>query len=229
MNKLLDNIRSLAVVAPHPDDESLGCAGLIALAREEAIPVVLIIASDGTGSHPKSRTYPPDRLRRLRAREVRNAAEILGVPEYSIYFLGLRDTAIPHHSRDREFIDARGRIAAILRRAVADTLAVTHRGEPHRDHRACYHIARSAAATLDCRIRLLEYRIWSHAPAAMLCDRIIHSLEISAVLESKREAIACHRSQTTDLIDDDLAGFRLSSADIARLSGPRELFEERRR
>ena len=48
----------LVVIAPHPDDESLACGGLIAEAHAEGRPVRVVIVSDGTGSHPASKTYP---------------------------------------------------------------------------------------------------------------------------------------------------------------------------
>jgi LmbE family N-acetylglucosaminyl deacetylase len=229
MSKLLEEIRSLAVVALHPDDETLGCGGLIAIRREKAIPVTLIFVSDGTGSHPRSQAFPPERLRQLRAREAQCAAQILGVPERAIAFFGLRDTAVPRHSRDDEFLAVADRIVSMLKDAETDTVAVTHRREPHSDHRACYHLARKAVERLACEIRILEYRVWLPASAAISRNCVLHSLEISPVLDRKRAAVACYRSQTTDLIDDDPNGFRLSSADISRLSGPQEYFEEQDR
>src|ERR1700744_5936492 len=67
------------IVAPHPDDESLGCGALIAAACAEGRPVRLVVLSDGVGSHPNSVRYPPSRLRALREVEVRKAASVLGM------------------------------------------------------------------------------------------------------------------------------------------------------
>ncbi len=55
--------RPFVVVAPHPDDESLACGGLIADACRQGLRGKVVIVSDGVGSHPNSRAYPPDRLR----------------------------------------------------------------------------------------------------------------------------------------------------------------------
>ena len=61
------------VIAPHPDDESLACGGLIAEACREGLKRKVVIVSDGAGSHPNSKAYPPDRLRALREAEARRA------------------------------------------------------------------------------------------------------------------------------------------------------------
>jgi LmbE family N-acetylglucosaminyl deacetylase len=54
--------RPFIVIAPHPDDESLECGGLIADACEQGLRAKVVIVSDGAGSHPNSKAYPPDRL-----------------------------------------------------------------------------------------------------------------------------------------------------------------------
>ena len=70
--------RPFIVVAPHPDDESLACGGLIADACRQGLRGTVVIVSDGVGSHPNSKAYPPDRLRSLREGEARRAARSLG-------------------------------------------------------------------------------------------------------------------------------------------------------
>src|ERR1700744_3098512 len=74
------------VLAPHPDDESLGCGGLIAACVAAGRMPLVAILTDGVGSHPNSRTYPPDRLREVRTQEVRQAVGFLGLPPDRIVF-----------------------------------------------------------------------------------------------------------------------------------------------
>jgi hypothetical protein len=49
-------------------------------------------------------------------------------------------------------------------------------------------------------------------------------LDTTRHLPAKRRAIAAHRSQTTDLIDDDPNGFRLPDEFLALFTRPFEVF-----
>jgi LmbE family N-acetylglucosaminyl deacetylase len=64
---------SVVVVAPHPDDESIACGGLIGLLARRSVVVNIIVDTDGCGSHPNSFDYPPARLAKLRAEETLSA------------------------------------------------------------------------------------------------------------------------------------------------------------
>ena len=54
-------------------------------------------------------------------------------------------------------------------------------------------------------------------------------LDIGAVVELKQQAIAAYRSQTTDLIDDDPEGFRLTDVMLANFTRPWEVYFEAER
>jgi LmbE family N-acetylglucosaminyl deacetylase len=81
--------RPFIVVAPHPDDESLACGGLIADACRQGLPGKVVIVSDGAGSHPNSKAYPPDRLMALRKEEAKRAGSELGLKPEDMLFLNL--------------------------------------------------------------------------------------------------------------------------------------------
>ena len=80
---------SLIVVAPHPDDDVLGCGALIARVAPH-LPVRVIYVTDGAASHDGSPTYPPQRLRDVREREARRGLRRLGVKTPPL-FLGWPD------------------------------------------------------------------------------------------------------------------------------------------
>ena len=211
----------LLVVAPHPDDESLGCGGAIALAGRSGRRVAVIVVSDGAGSHPNSRLYPPQRLTAVRCDETREALACLGLPPESVSFLDLPDGAVPSSSPA-----AVAAIRAAAERVAAGAIFVTSPLDPHCDHQAAHALARQAAADVGCA--LYVYPIWSRTlPGETMLDVEAPDgfrLAIADVLDPKRRAIAAHRSQASDLIPDDPAGFRLVPAMIARFLQPFEPF-----
>jgi LmbE family N-acetylglucosaminyl deacetylase len=93
---------SIVVFAPHPDDEVIGCAGIImkALARGARVRVVDITSGDGFDAaaagltHKKINQVGPDdflALSRLRETQSRNALEILGGKAEDLILLGYPD------------------------------------------------------------------------------------------------------------------------------------------
>src|ERR1700722_14882232 len=75
------------IIAPHADDESLGCGGLIAACCQAGHPPVVVIFTDGGMSHPGSKSFPRDKLIRLRETEAREAVSSLGLPGDRLIFL----------------------------------------------------------------------------------------------------------------------------------------------
>jgi LmbE family N-acetylglucosaminyl deacetylase len=220
------------VFAPHPDDESLGCGGLIALLTRLGLPVRVVIMSDGVGSHRNSEMFPEERLRELRQQEAIAAVETLGVRQANLAFLDLPDEHVPYSGSEGfgEAVDAS--VAAMtIDDFSPETVVLPWRRDPHCDHESTWQIVQAALQTFDRPFRVFEYTIWlaeigdeHHWPRI---DEVQPwRLDISSVLDQKRAAIACHRSQTTDLIDDDPAGFRLSPDTLARFETPWEIYLE---
>jgi LmbE family N-acetylglucosaminyl deacetylase len=216
----------LVVVAPHPDDESLACGGLIAEACTQSRPTRVIVVSDGTGSHPASKTHPTSRLRQLREAETEEAARELGLDPRNAVFLRLPDRFVPSAGPSAE--EAIVKILACATEVNAEAIFVSWRQDPHCDHQASYRLARAVQRRLP-NVRLYEYAVWaSELDAATPIERVRDGFRIyiGHTLEKKRRAIAAHRSQTSDLIQDDPDGFRLTPVDLARFDRPFEFFFE---
>ena len=212
------------VLAPHADDESLGCGGLLAgCVARGGRPSVLVL-TDGTGSHPSSRAYPPARLRVQREQEARVACGILGVAPDRVGFLGLRDTAAPVAGPD--FEAAVQAIAAALQAQRCGVLLAPWRHDPHCDHEAAHLMA--AAVARRTGARHLAYPVWGWTlpPGTPLAGPAPQGwrLDITPYLPAKRRAVAAYLSQYSDLITDDPAGFRLPPALLARFGQPFETF-----
>ncbi len=211
------------VVAPHPDDETLGCGGAIALLRSIGCDVRVLVVSDGTLSHPNSQKYPRLALRELRESETISALAILGVEETAITFLRFPDGGVASQN-----LDLRNYLAQIAPQLVFVPL----RYDPHPDHRASFQLISKAITSLNRIPRQIEYPIWDwdlqqrgnwDAAAVRLTS---WRLDISFVVELKQKAIASYRSQITNLIDDDPQGFQLTSEMLANFTRPVEVYLE---
>jgi LmbE family N-acetylglucosaminyl deacetylase len=215
--------RAALILAPHPDDESLGCGGLIAAASAAGRPPFVLFLTDGTGSHPRSALYPPARLRAVRENEARDALAILGLPAERVAFLGLPDTQAPHQGA--AFAAA---VEAIMMRAGmldCSAIAAPWQHDPHGDHLAAHRMATAAARALD--VRQIAYPVWGWTlPPNGPLDFDVRGgrLDIGPYLPAKRRAIAAHVSQHGGLITDDASGFTLPAKLMQAFDVPYEVF-----
>ncbi|MBD2234701.1 PIG-L deacetylase family protein [Phormidium tenue] len=231
------------VVAPHPDDETLGCGGAIAQLRARGCPVHVLVVSDGTRSHLRSQQYPPPRLKQVRQAETLAALSLFQVEAEHVTFLGLPDGEVPHLSPpDHRPPSSAAQIVlercqTYLRQTAPQTIFLPYRFDPHRDHRASWQLVQGAireaipapVASLLQPPRCLEYPIWDWDPGQRrpLAEGYkVWRLDVAAQVDLKRQAIHCYRSQTTDLIADDPTGFRLLPELIANFLHPWEIYLE---
>ncbi len=95
---------AILVRAPRPDDESLGFGGTIAAAVAGGIAVHIAVLTDGTGSHPGSRRYPPPRLKAVRAAKTRAAAAVIRL-DIATHLPAKRRAIAAHAAQTRRVID----------------------------------------------------------------------------------------------------------------------------
>jgi LmbE family N-acetylglucosaminyl deacetylase len=211
------------ILAPHPDDESLGCGGLIAELCRLGRPPRVVVLTDGAGSHPGSRVFAATALRDVREQEVRRALRALGLGDQDgPTFMRLPDTAAPHDGP--AFDDAVANLAAYAVGCAA--ICATWAHDPHCDHQAAHKIAAAAAARTG--LRHIAYPVWGWTlpPTACLPGDVAVGwrLDIAASLAMKRAAIAAHRSQHGGVIEDDPNGFALPAALLEVFARPYEVF-----
>lgn len=197
----------LLVIAPHPDDETLGCGALIAAASAAGLPVRVAVLTDGAASHPRSAAYPGPRLAALREQETRDALVALGAAGASLRFLRHSDGRLKDTDPDA--------VAAALEADLHTSnaaLFVTWDGDPHPDHKAAFAIARLLQARTG--LPLHAYPIWSRTlPGGALLTATgerMARFNARPYLAAKRRAMAAHRSQVFNLVHDDPTGFRLT-------------------
>jgi LmbE family N-acetylglucosaminyl deacetylase len=220
----------VTIVAPHPDDETLGCGGAISLLCRKGYDVRVLVISDGTLSHPNSRKYPPHALQSIRARETQTALTTLGVHRSAITFLGLKDGSVPTLTA-ANFPTAKALCQNYLRVARPDTIFLPWRFDPHPDHRATWQLLKAAMLGLDLTPQTIEYPIWDwdlhQQKKVPHLDKIAGwRLDISAAIDLKLNAISAYRSQLGLLIDDDPDGFCLTADLLTNFTRPWEVYFE---
>ena len=215
--------RCALVLAPHPDDESLGCGGLIAEACLHNSPPLVVILTDGAGSHPNSRAYPAPRLRAVRRAETLDAAACLGLPRERVVFLDYPDTAAPAGGDD--LVAAAARVAGLAEQHACGVILAPWRHDPHCDHEAAHRIASLAARQTGLPHR--AYPVWG---LTLPPDHPLDAppsgvrLDVSRHRAAKQRAIHAHASQYTGLIQDDPAAFQMQPGFMALFDTPAELY-----
>jgi len=144
---------SALVVAPHPDDETIGCGVTILRKRDAGHRVDIAIVSDGALAEPAIGS--PAEMAALRAVEATRACARLGVTAEHLHQLAFPDGGLAERA------DAvTERLAELVTRLRPDFLLVPVSCEGHPDHDATNRAARAAAARAGYVGRILEYPVW---------------------------------------------------------------------
>lgn len=140
------------IVAPHPDDEVIGCGGLIARLVAEGHRPEIIVMTGGGGSHRGCCATPEDEIITARRVLTRDALSILGVPAENIHELDFVDGSISEESCQTT------RLAELIAELRPDNVVVPHWGEGWSDHVATARIVKSLVK--DRPVNVWEYCVW---------------------------------------------------------------------
>lgn len=197
------------LLAPHPDDETLGCGAAIAALTEAGRKVQVVVVTDGCHSHPRSRLYPAAKLRQLREAEVQQAVEILtGGHGPAPIMLNYPDAATP--DTDDAITAAADRIVALVSETTT-ALWASWGSDPHHDHVSVARMAAHVAARLP-HLAYWSYPIWGRflEQIPTLNPGLMVKFNTQGWQDRKARAVAAHASQMSGLITDDPGGFRMS-------------------
>lgn len=226
------HLGTTVVIVPHPDDEALGCGGLLALLGQTGQPVHPVLVSDGTMSHPRSVLFSPEARRAVREGELRHSLSLLGVDAHEPLCLQLPDGRVPAEGQPG-FAEAVERLRVFLAETQPATVLVPWRRDPHPDHRASSQLVQAALAQLPASPRRLEYVVWAWERAAPAdlpqpADGVRgFRLDIGAALPPKQRAIRAHRSQLAPgIFTDDAEGFLLYPEMLSHFQQPYEAYFE---
>lgn len=197
---LMHGCRRFVIVAPHPDDETLGAGGMMSALLRHGCPVAVIAVTDGESSHLPGDWWTPERLRSTRPAESARALFRLGWQRPIVHRLQVPDGAVAAHE------DSLARQLTTLLRA-DDRVLTTWLHDGHPDHEATARAVVAAAAQVGCAVA--QFPIWNRWRVLAGRDALVDggyvrrfALDAEA-LRHKRMALRAYRSQ---LLDDPLSG-----------------------
>lgn len=179
----LPRVGRVLALAAHPDDESAGCAGTLALLAASGADVHVLFATRGEATW--GATAPPEEVGRRRAAEAAESCRLLGTRAPA--FLGLPDGGLP--GREAEI---GGLLAEHVRAARPEVVLVPWFLDGHPDHRALSDALEHAG--LDPATEVWGYETWTALPPTRLVD-------VTRVMHLKEASMAAHATalQTFDV------------------------------
>ena len=175
---------NVVVIAPHPDDESIGCGGAICRHVDAGDRVTAVFLTSGELG---LKHLPREAAWETREAEAKAAGKILGIAE-------MRFLRQPDWMLAEVIGPAANALDEILASEKAQLIYVPHPHEGHPDHKAAIEILKQSLAM--CAVSVPEirgYEVWTPLSEYSVV------VDISAVMPRKLQAIRCHVSQLADL------------------------------
>jgi LmbE family N-acetylglucosaminyl deacetylase len=172
---------NILVIAPHPDDESIGCGGTICLHTDRGDRVTTVFLTSGEIA---LKHLPREEAWQIRETEAAAAAEVLGIARLN--FLRQPDWFV------NEMIEETGAMLhPIIEEEQPEIIYLPHERESIPDHEVSLAIVRSALSRIELssKINLMTYEVWTPL------SEYDHIEDITSVMSRKMKALWCHRSQ----------------------------------
>jgi len=170
------------VLAPHPDDETIGPGGTVLLHADAGDEVHALFLTAGAAGDPTG-AEDPAAYAVVRQEEARAAASVLGIG--SLDFWGLPDH---HRVHENDLSLLVPKMQKALASVAPDVVYAPHAADQHSDHHATAVILQRALAECGATPAVFGYEVWSAGPARWVVD-------VSASYDRKLEALRCYPSQ----------------------------------
>jgi len=176
--------KRVLVLAPHMDDETIGCGGALrehVLAGAEVHVVFITDGSLGFERQELSRLSMEERCK-VRQAEARLACQILGIP--NLHFLNLPD------GKSQADTESTESLAKIFRSLSPDVVYLPFLTDTHYDHRTTNQLLVTVAKSesLSSSLTVCGYEVWTPLHPNCIVD-------ITAHMEDKMQALGCYKSQ----------------------------------
>lgn len=177
---------NILVIAPHMDDEVIGCGGTIARHVELADDVTVCVVANRAYDH----VYEEVKIAHEKA-ATREARDVLG-------YQGLEFLDLPDERLDASLQDIIVPLEEVYRRVAPEVVYVCHRGDLNQDHRAVFFAAMVVVRPQSGRKPrvVLSYEVPSSTdqafPLAEFAFQPNYYVDISEHLQTKVTALACY-------------------------------------
>lgn len=197
--------KRILIVAPHMDDEVLGCGGTMHLHTDKT-QIHCLYATDGARSPTPLLPWTGSNIPGITQRRRQESLEVMdhiGVPRENLTYLDLPDGKLMRHSRS-----FKAHMEEQLSRIQPAVVLIPFRYDLHSDHVAVHRGVREAVLETGSSAVLLEYFIYfrwrlikSRDIRRMIPDSRLLNVDISAVASMKSASIHLYASQTEILGD----------------------------
>lgn len=186
------------VIAPHPDDDAIGCGGSIVQHVRRGDTVHIIYITSGEHGSP---VYEPSELAKIREGEAAKGAQILGAQQTT--FLRQPDGNVSYS------LELVNHFIQLIRTEKPDALYLPHSADGHKDHQQTYQVAIEAVGRAQGNSfpewggkawnieTILGYEVWTPL------TRFQYVNDITDVIETKLNALREHRSQLANVQYDE--------------------------
>lgn len=186
-------MKKILVIAPHADDEVLGCGATIAKACANGDEVYVLICTNASVGAPE--LFSSDIIRQIRT-EALEAHSLLGVKE--TFFLEFPAPVLDQYPRYKMSNEMSG----IIRKIGAETVYIPHRGDCHKDHAIIHECAMVACRPLaNCKVKhvyayeTLSETEWGESIAADFFVPVKYNTFTNEAFQKKLDAMSCFKSQ----------------------------------
>jgi LmbE family N-acetylglucosaminyl deacetylase len=173
--------KSVLVVAPHQDDEAIGCGGALCLQTRSGNAAAIVMLHDGADGF-EATGMTRQQMTEMRNEESRQAAKAAGLTESPLF--------LNHASLAESFVQATEQVRAIIAERKVDAVFIPFVLDAHPDHRWANIILAEALKGVSWNVRVLGYEVWG-----MCIPNVL--VIIDDVIEDKTKMLSCFQWANT--------------------------------
>ena len=222
-NPLIINDNAILIIAPHPDDETFGCAGLIAKKTALNADVSIAFLTYGENSIEYLENNEVAENRQKTAQLVCKKMDV-----HDLHYCGFTDGHISRRGDEKYDNDVKT-VAKLIEKINPKEIYCTHPLEGWSDHTAAAEITSDALKLLNSNISLYYYWVWVWFSVPLNKVKLLNFdstfyLNITDVIKQKKSAILTYLSSVNS--QGDAYCGNLPKMFLKAFEWPYEVFEK---